>query len=75
MPQENVSMPSAFVGFPAGTILEQSAILEFLKSFAHREEGALLSGSRSRWGVSDLNVPILTNEFWTSRQRQASSYS
>lgn len=66
-------MPSAPASFPPRALSEEDGLLEFLKSFAHREEGALSSGARSQWAASDSNVPVLTNEYWTSRQRQASS--
>ncbi len=73
MSQDSVMVSSGSVRLPPGVMLEEGALLEFFKSFVYREEGTFLPGARSRWGASDLNISVFTNEFWTSRQRQASS--
>jgi hypothetical protein len=55
----------------AGEPLSTSALLAFLQEF--RWNGRCTASASFECGHTGLSVPVFTNEFWTSRQRAASS--
>ena len=49
------------------------SLLDELRAFTWKGRETLVESASAEWNGHQLSVPLLVNEFWTSRQRAAHS--